>query len=93
MFNFFEAEDKEKKQLEDRIYQLDNIARHWRSMYEKELRIRPTKVINITNEDLYKRTRALLEMHMNARDSYERYMILEELYQMYELREEKENVF
>lgn len=89
MFNFFEVEDKEKKQLEERIYQLDNIARHWRSMYEKELKIRPLKVINITNENLYKRTRALLEMYMDARDSYERLMILEELYQMYGLREDE----
>ena len=89
MFNFFEdAQDKEIKQLEDRIYQLDNIAKHWKSMYEKELKIRPYKVVNITNNDLYKRTQALLEMHMNTRDSYERYMILEELFKMYGLRED-----
>ena len=89
MFNFFEdAQDKEIKQLEDRIYQLDNIAKHWKSMYEKELKIRPYKVVNITNNDLYKRTKALLEMHINSRDSYERYMILEELYVLYELRDD-----
>lgn len=89
MFNFFEdAENKEIEKLENMIYQLDNIARHWKSMYEKELNVRPYKVINITNNDLYNRTKALLEMTMNSKDSYERFMILEELYQMYGLRDD-----
>ena len=38
MFDFKEIEEKEKKQYEQKIFELDNQVRHWKSLYEKEVK-------------------------------------------------------
>ena len=85
MFDFIELDNKQIRDLEDRLWEMDNIAKHWKSMYEKEVKIRPTKVRYITDNQLYKRTKALLQMARLTKDHYERMLIFEELYAMYGL--------
>ena len=36
MFDFEEVEQKTIKQLEERINELDNQVKHWKSLYEQE---------------------------------------------------------
>ena len=44
MFDFREIEEREKREYEKRIVELDNQVRHWKSLYEKEIRVRPVVV-------------------------------------------------
>lgn len=85
MFDFEEIESKEIKRYEQRIWELDNQVKHWKSMYEKEVKLRPTKVRYINDNQVYKRTRALLQMARSTNNSYDRMMFFEELYAMYGL--------
>lgn len=85
MFDFEEIENKEIKRYEQRIWELDNQVKHWKSMYEKEVKLRPTKVRYINDNQVYKRTRALLQMARSTNNYYDRMIFFEELYGMYGL--------
>ena len=62
MFSFDEVENKQIKDLENRLWEMDNIAKHWKSMYEKEVKLRPIKVRYVSDNQIYRRTQALLHM-------------------------------
>ena len=85
MFDFEIVDNKEIKRLEERIWELDNQVKHWKSMYEKELKLRPTKVRYINNNQMFQRTKALLQMFRSTRNNHDRAIYLEELYAMYGL--------
>ena len=83
MFDFREIEEKEKREYEKRINELDNQVRHWKSLYEKEVRVRPV-VVRYTNEHQEKdRIKSLLELHYKSKDKKYKEMIIEEMYVMF----------
>lgn len=85
MFSFDEVENKQIKDLENRLWEMDNIAKHWKSMYEKEVKLRPIKVRYVSDNQIYRRTQALLQMAKITRNYHDRMLIFEELYAMYGL--------
>lgn len=85
MFNFDDIENKQIKELQDRLWEMDNIARHWKSMYEKEVKLRPTKIRYINDNQVFNRTKALLQMARSTKNYHDRLMVFEELYAMYGL--------
>lgn len=83
MFDFREIEEREKKELEKRINELDNQVRHWKSMYEREVKKRPV-VVRYTNENQDKeRIKGLLELHYKSKNKKYKDMIIEEMYVMF----------
>lgn len=72
MFDFQEVESKKIKQLEQRIFELDNQVKHWRSLYEQEIKKRPKETKYISsgsyNDKIYKRTVEILRMMMKTED-------------------------
>ena len=83
IFVFREIEEREKKELEKRINELDNQVRHWKSMYEREVKKRPV-VVRYTNENQDKeRIKGLLELHYKSKNKKYKDMIIEEMYVMF----------
>lgn len=83
MFDFREIEEREKKQYEQRIFELDNQVRHWKSLYEKEIKKRPV-IVKYSNERQDKeRIKSLLELHYKSKNKKYKEMIIEEMYVMF----------
>lgn len=83
MFDFREIEERDKRQMEQRIEELDNQVRHWKSMYEKEIKNRPV-IVRYANEGQEReRIKSLLEIHYKSKDKKYKDMIIEEMYVMF----------
>lgn len=86
MFDFKEIEEREKKQYEQKIFELDNQVRHWKSLYEKEVKIRPT-IVKYTSENKEKeKIKQLLELHYKSKNKAYKDMIIQEMYVIYGVR-------
>ena len=83
MFDFKEVKENETKELKRRIEELDNQVRHWKSLYEREIKKRPT-VIRYANEGQEReRIKSLLEIHYKSKNKKYKDMIIEEMYVMF----------
>lgn len=88
MFDFDEIENKKIKQLENRIFELDNQIKYWKSMYEKEVKKRPviTRYDNDSNSS--KRLVKILKLHHDSKDMRYKNMLIESLYMDYGITNE-----
>lgn len=89
MFDFDEIENKKIKQLENRIFELDNQVKYWKSLYEQEVKKKPkvTKYIgNDTYYDkMYKRTLEILKLMMRTEDIRQWKLLATDLMELYGL--------
>ena len=83
MFDFREIEEREKREYEKGIVELDNQVRHWKSLYEKEIRVRPVVVKYIYENQDKDRIKGLLELHYKSKNKKYKDMIIEEMYVMF----------
>lgn len=83
MLDFGDFDNKRIRDLENRIFELDNQVKHWKSLYEREVRKRPV-VVRYTNESQDKeRIKGLLELHYKSKSKKYKEMIIEEMYVMF----------
>ena len=83
MFDFKEIENRDKKELEKRINELDNQVRHWKSLYEREVKKRPVIVKYANENQEFDRIKSILKLHHDTKDLRFKKMIIEELYVAY----------
>lgn len=91
MFNFEEVEQKTIRQLEDRIFELDNMVRHWKTMYEMEIKKRPVIVKYENGTESTKRLRQILQLHHDSNDIRLKNILIENLYMDYGITKEPSN--
>lgn len=88
MFDFKEIEEKNIRDLENRINELDNQVKYWRSMYEKEKKKRPIQIKYVNDGQEHKRTKEVLKLHHNTRSKLMKESLIKELYVNYGVTKE-----
>ena len=83
MFDFKEIEEREKKEYENKIEHLENQVKHWKSLYEREVKKRPVVVRYTTQSQDKERIKGLLELHYKSNNKKYKEMIIEEMYVMF----------
>ena len=92
MFDFDETENKTIKSLERRIFELDNQVKHWKSMYEQEIKKRPV-IVKYENEvESNKRLIKILKLHHDTKDKRLQQTLIESLYLDYGIVKEPTDV-
>ena len=91
MFDFDEFENKKIKQLEKEKEQLENQVRHWKSMYENEIKKRPVVVRYENQLETNKRIKKILKLHHDTKDRQYKEMLIESLYLDYGIETEPSN--
>ena len=80
MFEFDEVEEKRIKQLEKQIFELDNQVKHWKSMYQMEVKKRPVVVKYENDNESSKRLKKILKLHHDTKDKRLQQTLIETLY-------------
>lgn len=92
MFDFKEIEEKEKKELQQRIEELDNQVRHWKSMYNREIKEKKVVVKYLSDKKEIERIRSLLKLHHDTRSKKMKEAIIQELYLDYGIIKQPTNI-
>ena len=80
MFDFLETEKRKVRELEHKVEELENQVKHWKSLYERELKGRKVVVKYANNKQEIERIRSILKVHHDSRSKKMKQMIIEELY-------------
>lgn len=88
MFDFKEIEEREKKEYENKIEHLENQVKHWKSLYEREVKKRPVVVKYANTNQEFDRIKSILKLHHDTKDLRFKKMIIEELYVAYGIRKQ-----
>lgn len=88
MFDFRDVEEKEKKKYEKQIEKLENQVRHYKSLYEREIKKRPIVVRYANEKQEFDRIKSILKLHHDTKDLRFKKMIIEELYVAYGIRKQ-----
>ncbi len=88
MLDFGDYEPKRIRELEQRIFELDNQVKHWKSLYEREIKKRPVIVKYANEKQEFERIKSILKLHHDTKDLRFKKMIIEELYVAYGIRKQ-----
>lgn len=88
MLDFGDYEPKKIRELEKKVFELDNQVKHWKSLYEKEVRTRPVVVRYANERQEFDRIKSILKLHHDTKDLRFKKMIIEELYVAYGIRKQ-----
>ena len=91
MFDFDEFDNNRIKQLEKQNEELENQVKHWKSMYEREVKKRPIIVKYENDMESNKRIRKILKLHHDTKDNQYKEMLIQSLYLDYGIETEPSN--